>query len=62
MEDKPFVQFKYKAPEEPVVAVQFTSTNEAINIWEFHDFCKRFAAAVGYSESRIEEVFEKSII
>jgi len=38
------------------VSVQFDVPSD-MNIYDFHDFCKRFAAVLGFQQDDIEEVF-----
>lgn len=62
MENNPVVQFRYTCEGEQDVSVKFIATSDTVDIYDFHDFCKRFAAVVGYSGSQIEEVFGEVVI
>ncbi len=33
--------------------------NDAITIYDFYEYCKGFARAIGYAEQNVEEVFDK---
>ena len=39
------------------IDLEFTVDEDNINCYNFHDYCKRFAAAIGYMPSTIEKVF-----
>ena len=39
------------------ISLEFTVDDDEMNCYKFHDFCKRFAAAIGYLPSTIEKCF-----
>jgi len=39
------------------IDLEFTVDDNTMNCYRFHDFCKRFAIAVGYMPSTVEKVF-----
>lgn len=52
------LKFRYEraCPEDFNVSVQFDVPSD-MDIYDFHDFCKRFAAVLGFQQDNIEEVF-----
>lgn len=44
-------------PDDTNISLDFTEDDNKMNCYRFHDFCKRFALAVGYMPSTVEKVF-----
>lgn len=42
-------------------SVSFEIDEDEYNLWKLHDFCKRFAAALGFAEKNIEDAFGETI-
>lgn len=51
------IDFSQWEPDESCVELSFVENDDNMDIFRFHDYCKRFAAAVGYTNSSIEKVF-----
>jgi len=39
------------------ISLDFTWDEDDMNCFRFHDFCKRFAIAIGYTPSSVEKAF-----
>lgn len=50
-------EFREYNPNGFNVDLEFTESYETMNCARFHDFCKRFAIAVGYMPSTVENIF-----
>lgn len=40
--------------------IRFHDIESPLTIFDFHEYCKRVALAIGYTESNVEEVFGPS--
>ena len=57
MENEVRIEFTQWNPDDTRVELSFTENNDEMDVYHFHDFCKRFAAAVGYTDVSIEKAF-----
>lgn len=51
------IEFTQWNPDGTKTALEFIENDDVMDIFYFHDLCKRFAAAVGYANSSIEKAF-----
>ena len=51
------IEFTQWNPDGTRVELTFTEDEDELDVFRFHDICKRFAAAVGYMDSSIEKAF-----
>ena len=57
---KAYVGFIFKEGGCPKISMKYDIfDNDAITIYDFYDYCRGFARAIGYAEQNIEEVFDK---
>lgn len=54
------IEFREYNPDETTVELTFNEDADGITCARFHDLCKRFAYAVGYMPSNIEEIFGRT--
>lgn len=51
------INFTQYNPDDEIIELDFNYPDEAMTMATFHDYCKRFALAVGYSEKLVEKYF-----
>lgn len=51
------IEFTQWNPDGTRVELSFHENEDDMDVYHFHDFCRRFAAAVGYLESSINDAF-----
>lgn len=49
-----FIQWN---PDGTKIELEFVENDDELDVFHFHDLCKRFAAAVGYMDGSIEKAF-----
>lgn len=61
--DKPRIEFNFYPAndDDNYNYISLTYECNTLHIREFHDFCKRFAAALGYEAASIEEYFGETV-
>ena len=57
MEHDVQIEFTQWNPDGTRVELNFTEDEDEMDIFRFHDLCRRFAAAAGYMENSINEAF-----
>ena len=55
------ITFMYEADEEPSTFISFTDDADEMDIYKFHDYCKRAAVAMGYSETSVYKAFGEDL-
>lgn len=60
-ERRDYYSFSYIDEDGTNTSLSFSIDTDKMNLYKFHDMCKRFALALTYSPEQVEEIFGETI-